>query len=74
MAVDANDSWEQIGVVSYGYECGVADVPGVYTRVSGKKDYKFWNIFIIQKLQTESWKYPAFCHLRFSNKCLVSNP
>ncbi|CAF1382818.1 unnamed protein product [Adineta steineri] len=34
MMFNANQTWELVGIISYGRDCAVPDYPGVYTRVT----------------------------------------
>lgn len=39
LVCEFNDSWVQVGIVSWGVRCGLKEVPAVYTDVSFYKDW-----------------------------------
>ena len=39
LAYQVSGVWKQAGIVSWGYECGVAGYPGVYSRISSASDW-----------------------------------
>ncbi|XP_058144988.1 serine protease 42 [Dasypus novemcinctus] len=46
LVCEFNNTWTQVGIVSWGYSCGVAGVPGVYTEVSF---YKNWLVSVLSQ-------------------------
>ena len=46
MVIRKDDSWQLIGLVSWGYGCALPGYPGVYTRISKFTDWliqTMWN-------------------------------
>lgn len=39
LVCEFNDSWVQVGIVSWGIGCGLRGYPGIYTEVSFYKDW-----------------------------------
>ncbi|GBO15778.1 hypothetical protein AVEN_129881-1, partial [Araneus ventricosus] len=48
LVMENGDSWIQVGIVSFGFQCGAEDYPGVYTRVSA---YMRWISRILSEYQ-----------------------
>ncbi|XP_031201288.1 serine protease 44 isoform X1 [Mastomys coucha] len=63
MVCEFNETWVQVGIVSWGLGCGRIGFPGVYTEVSYYRDW------IIKELsQASCWNPPGFLIL---SMCLV---
>ena len=53
LAYDDGDSWRQVGVVSWGYGCGVAGFPGVYSRLSSVHAWVYDKIGLLKDTSAE---------------------
>ncbi|KAB0336851.1 hypothetical protein E2I00_013966, partial [Balaenoptera physalus] len=51
-----NDSWVQVGIVSWGVHCGHTELPAVYTEVSYYKDWVIDHIIKIHMTESGSKK------------------